>query len=278
MQGVQGLRFSPDGRFLAASVSGGACVWNTRTGRLAGPKTISGHGVSPRLEFSLDSRLLVIISGRYAELWDISAEHPEQLPLRVRADDGLVAFPGARYLATANGKPLLLWDTANLAAGPHELSKDGRPYSGNATFSADGSILAADTIGEGVYFWDTASHELTRRRIKGKFSSIDRIRFTPDGRFVATMERGREYYPSVSSNITLWDMSGGRRPKSWVVVEKPAGRKPTPYHARSALLSDSRVLAVTPWGNPGGKSTCGTFRAAGRSARSRHRPAAVSRR
>jgi WD40 repeat protein len=246
-QGIHQIKFSPDGRFLAASVAGGALVWDTGTGRLVGPGPSFGEKTSPQLEFSADSRFLLMISGSSAVLWNVLAQRrTSQLP-RITVDADLVASPGARYVATTHGKSLFLWNTswdaATRTSGPYELSKRGNRLLDNATFSADGSLLAAAANHGNVHFWDTASHQVTGHHLKGNFLEVDQILFSPDGRFVSTLARESSVFST--RTLTLWDISG-KRPENWVVVGKSAVNNEFGRHDlyASFFSPDSRVLAV----------------------------------
>ena len=95
--------FSSDGRFFAASIIGGALIWDVRSGRLSGPMAVAGHQVSPELEFSADGGFLLMVSGPHVQLWDVRAGRPVQQSFRFAEGTDLVASPGARFLATRSG-------------------------------------------------------------------------------------------------------------------------------------------------------------------------------
>ncbi|MGH3192915.1 MAG: protein kinase domain-containing protein, partial [Streptosporangiaceae bacterium] len=245
-QGIYQLRFSPDGRFLAASVAGGALIWDIRTGELVGPgrsELFADKMKAPRLEFTADSHFLLMVSGSSVRLWNNLARRPVSPSPRITTDADLLPSRDARYVATTSGKSLFLWnigwDRATQKTGPYEMRKRGGGLLGNAAFSAGGGILAAAGNHGDIHFWDTVTHQVTGHRLKGNFFGVNQILFSPDGRLVATLARES----SVFSNrtVTLWDISG-RHPESWVVVEKST--LSSDYVYGSYFSADSRVLAV----------------------------------
>jgi WD40 repeat protein len=102
----------------------------------------------------------------------------------------------------------------------------------HATFSPDGKILAAGSIGEKqVVLWEMPSGRLLRRLpVAGECSK--RLLFSPDGRWLASI--GGTYYEN--HYLHVWEVSGGKP----VVHAEQAEKSWTAF----AFKPDSTLLAV----------------------------------
>jgi WD40 repeat protein len=194
------VAFSPDGRRLAAGGAGGACVWDTGTGKEL-LKRPGQHVLA--VAFSHDGQVLAL--GSFGEVILLEADTGKELlrlpygggnerPLEVTS----VAFsPDGQTLATIGGdSQFLLWD----------LRRDRQPVQrslaggiASATFSPDGRIVAAGDWHGAVHLWEVATGEGILQ-FKGHEDSVKSLQFAPDGRSVLS--------GGVDTTVLVWDVTG----------------------------------------------------------------------
>lgn len=243
-------QFSPDSRYLAASVPGGALIWEAASGSLAGPRAVAADEGRPRLEFAADGVTLLMVSGRRVLFWDVSTGRPAaQRPVTAEADP--VVSPGGRFLAVATGKSVLLRDLADRArvygrrgypdysgyadysAGQSgssgELSARGKNVFSNVAFSSDARLIAATSDRRKLHIWETGSRRPVRDPIPIPFPGA--VCFSPDNRLVSV---------ATSGSVELWDITE-RKPQCRA-VSLSGGSNVNPRTL--AFTPDSRVLAI----------------------------------
>ncbi|MFD0901668.1 WD40 repeat domain-containing serine/threonine protein kinase [Actinomadura sediminis] len=128
---------------------------------------------------------------------------PETFPTFNDYDDHIasVAFrPDGRYLATASGSRVRLWETAT--GRESDVSFNG-PVGARVeavAFSPDGRLLAA-AAGDRVQVWNAS----TGRRVadlEGHIGTVSEVAFAPDGRTIATS--------GSDQSARLWDVAAAR--------------------------------------------------------------------
>jgi WD40 repeat protein len=198
---VQGIAYSPDGRFLASA--GGdwtVKVWDATTGQLMrGPLEHSGvvHGVA----FSPDGRILASVSrDRSVKLWDV---RNGQETRTIQGHTGFVraaAFSSdGRRLATASDdRTVKLWE---IATGTEVMTLRGHASGvSSVAFSPDGWRLASADQDGIIKVWDaTACHEFSE--VHEGSEVFSKAVFSPDGHSLAA---------AAGRGVKVWDLREGR--------------------------------------------------------------------
>jgi WD40 repeat protein/serine/threonine protein kinase len=176
--GVADVAFSPDGKHLAATSSGGLStmgpngfltVWDAQTGE----KRLSIAGGGESVAYSPDGKRLATA-----------------LVVLERGKDRQSIV---RVWSAENGKELL--------SIPGGASEEGDTRS--VVFSPDGKLLAGDSPGHTVKVWDAqAGHELLS--FKGHSAVVSSVSFSPDGSRLASA--------SYDKTVKVWDVLAGQNP------------------------------------------------------------------
>ncbi|MEO8427269.1 MAG: WD40 repeat domain-containing protein, partial [Verrucomicrobiota bacterium] len=189
--GVFGLRFSPDGQFLATGdFAGTVRLWNLGTNkvdwRTNEPIALGSHGHPiSSLVFSADGQRLVSTSNDHtAKVWDVPNQR-ELATLRGHAGRvwGAAFIRDGKTLATTdkNGR-LKLW---NVDLPPEDNLFARRAFRGQTGFSGDGRFLASED-GQEITIWDLVKSNATQRINGGSFA------FSPaDNQIVVVSLAGR---------------------------------------------------------------------------------------
>jgi serine/threonine protein kinase/Flp pilus assembly protein TadD len=190
---VREVAFTPDGRYFAtASYDGTARVWETATGRPAGPPLTHTNHVAT-VAFSPDGNTLA--AGDYGpagliKLWDWRTG--KEVRPALRHDDIVmnVSFsPDGRYLAAikwgewSKDPALLVWEVASGRAvlrlryvAPSYMLRE------TPCFRPDGRAVAARDSYNVLRLWEVPSGTLLGER---PLDGYGKTRFSPDGRVVA---------------------------------------------------------------------------------------------
>jgi len=212
-------------------------LWRIRDWQLSG--SISVPGRVSDAAFTRDESLIIIATDDGAvQVWD-----PKLPEAAVRICRNPTAPSGAGVIALEDtGKTILhtvwpdivqLWNVADCG---HILLKTGQTF--DAAFSPDGKFIATGESGK-VQIWDASTGMLLKVLPQPKLEqsdssdpSVNRIRFSEDGRLLATADSiGR---------IALWDSKDrdwkavgvepirSMRHKSWTIIDlafDPSGRQ-----------------------------------------------------
>jgi WD40 repeat protein len=203
--GPSDVRFSPDGRWLAAANGAGDIqVWDTATYQQA----VSLQGF-PKMAFSPDSSRLLAQEIRRTSIFEIASG-------REVASLGGVADPAGLLAATQDGKwlatghrigGLRLWDTGT----GRQARVIGSNYSRitAATFSPDGHTLAASTYDGDVIFWRLPDGvEIRKVHHEGHVTALA---FDPNGRWLASAAYSLDGPRDTrTAPIKVWDSATGR--------------------------------------------------------------------
>lgn len=229
---VNSVAFSPDGRLLATAGSdGAACVWDAETGHEALHLPVHRSSVGD-LSFSPDSRLLVSCGGvdflTHDEdgtvcLWDTRTGQPK---LRLR-------LPGLEVQWRAKQLPVRKEELPPKGDANPAPEHPGATWPAKPThiaFSSDGRLFARGWNGK-VAVYDCKYAREERHLLQHRYS-IDAIKFSPDGRLIAT------------HTPVLWALG-------WKVWDAKTGKQARQFWpgqglASSLAFSPDSALVVTP--------------------------------
>jgi WD40 repeat protein len=237
---VLSAAFDPTGRYvLTAGDDHTARLWDLATEPLAGPPFQHGSPCRPdgwmffrysHVAFSPDSRWVVSVADKTAQVWDATTGRARGAALRHTANVTVAAFsPDGRLVVTATDTGTAqLWDAATgQAAGPPLAHP---PSVRNAVFSRDGRFVVT-SIGElagtrgSACIWETA----TGRRVGEPITHSEGVVYaelSPDNRLLVTT--------GDDSAVRVWDVSTRR------LVGLPP--KSTDWSLHAPLSPDGQLL------------------------------------
>ena len=236
------IAFSPDGQILASpGAVGDIYFWDTETGQLS--EVLRKHRSEVRsLAFSSDGQMLV--SGDYSgaiAVWDVRTKTSRL---------GIVAYPGEieRVAFSPDGKtiasqmypwersPIRLWN----AATGHLIQELEDEVVFGISFSPVGNTLLLARGGP-TPLWDIGTDgHLTPRDTVQFDGSPEVAKFSPDGKTIATIDRG---FDNEGSTIALWDVDTGNRLRTFAGHSSSASG----YYNSLAFGPDGNTLASGSW-------------------------------
>ncbi|MBF0550126.1 MAG: hypothetical protein HQK60_06290 [Deltaproteobacteria bacterium] len=211
------VSFSPDGLTMAWAPEGFTLernhyiqLWDVQTGQEKMMLKGAMHGIST-VNFSPNSRTLASGSWGEIQLWDVQTGQEKMALEGVSSDVKSICFsPDGRTLASGLGDgSIQLWGVQTGQEKKVLLGHNGAVY--NVSFSLDGRTITSRSGDNTIRLWDvqTGQEKAVLKRPKGAYS----VRFSPDGRTIASMYRG---LTGKDSAIRLWDVLTG---KEKVVLE-----------------------------------------------------------
>ena len=199
-ESIHWMRFSPDGRSLAAALDQRTLLWRLT---VAGTRDGRPHSLADERRrfypggFSADGKTFTAGTWVGAIGWDVATGKEKSRvgkPLQLwggrdgRFVSETVLSPDGKLLALGyNAGGLSLWDTAKAEEVSHLLpaAKDfGKGYRALA-FSPDGKTLASGDRSGLIRFWDVATRKEIARR-EGHTGMILCLLFSPDGKTLAS--------------------------------------------------------------------------------------------
>jgi WD40 repeat protein len=203
--------FSPVGKLLATvGFAGTICLWDPDTGKELRRWETGGDS---RLAFSPDGRVLASGGNSAIRLWD-AATGKEINPVGLhtgKVESLLVTPDGKGLFSCARDRKVVRWDLATgqgLCLSSGALGEaTGAPLWPAVDLSPDGKVLAQTTwlLSEQkwdprIHLWDTATGKKIRE-LEGLSIDVHRLRFSPDGKLLASVGR---------DGIQLWDVATGK--------------------------------------------------------------------
>lgn len=215
------LKFSPDGKFLAAIYHelrpAALYIWDLRRGKEILRLILSGG-----MDFSPDSRQVVLGIKGMVQFYNLESRIEEK---RLHLGSGSYDFafdPTGRMLAVHFSQPhgVQIYD---LGAGKVELTL---PNQENPRWSCDGQLLST-TSAAGIFVWDPLSGK-QQAILKGHDSLVTGITFNHRGDLLAST--------SWDGTLRVWDPMTGRQ-----LLSKDGGVFASPPQ----FTANDRILAYT---------------------------------
>jgi WD40 repeat protein len=234
---VAGMAYSADGKRLAtASADKTVRLWDTQTGRPAGPPLTGHTDRVTSVAFSRDGTLLA--TGSYdhtVRLWNAQTSQPlpQSFTGHSNSVTGVAFNPDGTLLASSSwDSSVRVWDVSTGQLQRELVGHEGLVNS--VAFSPDGSLIASAGSDNTVRLWDVTTgqersydwrHEC-KMSFEGCIGAVYVVAFSPDGKYVAS--------GGYDKAVRWWDVTTGA----------PAG-SPEERHA-NAVMS----LAFIPGGTP----------------------------
>jgi WD40 repeat protein len=205
---INGIVFSPDGKYLAASGVPAGKVWEVATKKewwvIRDPVGVKGVEFSPDGRFLATLGLIDVAWREPVKVWELATKK-ELWVLRQLPVIGLAFSPDGKRLATV-GAGAQVWDAGT---GKELLQLHGHGSLVSAVaFSRGGKRLWTGSGDQTVRVWDAASGKLLRV-YRGHNAEVVSLALSPDNKWLATI--------ALDNSIKLWDATQDPEARSFPV-------------------------------------------------------------
>jgi WD40 repeat protein len=235
---VNAVRFSPNGKALAATGSAETILREMKTGKQLlrfEPPPFHNRRSAFAVAFTPDGRKVAWNVGQVIHLAEVATGKELFRRAGHTVPVEAVAFsPDGKTLAAAGGQ-LKLWDAVT---GKERPQKAPGSWVNAIAYSPDGKVLVIGDYAQTIRVWDPARGKEVRR-FTGEPGVVEFLAFLPGGKTVASMSRARRFdRPNMvmmrrERSVRLWDVGSG----------KEVGHIGDEMMDRAALSADGRVMA-----------------------------------
>ncbi len=224
---VEGVAYSPDGKWIAAAeASGSVSLWEAKTGLRRHMLRGNGNRVWG-VAFSPDGKTLAgAADNRTARLWDISSRDlPDSLPKQPEPISSISFSADSQILSTTTGSsPIRLWNINSGDSKPEQFQSQefGQVYC--SAFAPSDRLLALATFDGNIHLIDQLDSKKLSV-IAGPKMSIGSLAFSKDGSILAGDCDDRMIIWDTQSSKTLYDVQiEGHNPGPQRFVFSPDGK------------------------------------------------------
>ncbi len=208
--GINGFKFSPDGKIIATSNDHKVNLWNLKAEQI---RTLSSDAKTAKIKsfvFSPDGRLIVTASNTGVTLWNTQGEQLWTSPFNITQyydipNLPVVDFhPDGKIIVALGNKEVKVWKLN----GEEIQTLHHQETIQDFKFSLDGQTIATRSRQE-VKLWSRSGEELqilkrsdltTPLRVSTTgHGSFEYVGFSPEGRTIITIDSG---------NVNLWSRDG----------------------------------------------------------------------
>jgi len=219
------LRFSADGKFLAAGCNRSAQIYDVKTGtktRFVIDDQLSDRDLFIRsVCFSPDGKYLATgAEDMKIRIWDIAKQQIYRVFEGHQQEVYTVLFsPDGRFVVSGSGdKTVRMWD---MVSGVPKVLGIMAPENVDAgvtsvAMSSDGRFVAAGSLDSTVYIWDSTSEVLVER-LHGHVDCVYSVAFTAKGEGLVS--------GSLDNTVKHWDITPISRPGTKRKLTKDDGER-----------------------------------------------------
>jgi WD40 repeat protein/class 3 adenylate cyclase len=194
---VNGVEFSPDGRYVVSDGRDGVLLWDVQTGKQVRKfGEVSGY----RATFSPDGKYVLTAASRAADkarLWDASTGQLIREYQSATGDMLSVDFsPDGKYIITGGEDNIVHFLDVQTGNELRQLVGHASAIF-TAKFSPDGKTIATASLDGTARLWDVKTGQELRRFI-GHTAPVEDVAFSPDGKYLLT--------GSDDGTARLWDV------------------------------------------------------------------------
>lgn len=216
-QKVASIVYAPDGNTIATARTrdNTAYFWDTTTGKAKGTLERVGRGSIQSFVYAPDGKTIATAGGwqdNVVQLWDAqTGNHKTTLTGHTKRVNSVAYSPDGNTIASGSRDGTVrLWDATTGKPKPilnhinwfDFLFQWLNVPVHSVAYSPDGNTVAAGSLDSGVRLWDTQTPKL-KATLTGHTSTIDTVRYSPDGKIIATTAGGTD------DTVRLWDAGTG---------------------------------------------------------------------